>query len=297
MSDSSGVFNMEALEESDIYFKRSYHAPDLDALRPELRSRILPGTLNFACRTPASSRRLLPFLVGLYGSRALTRPVSTLRNLDLYQRVAGSFVRGPMLSDFEYAPDAPVDRVILFQTRVWHPIELGPDAADEVNLKRVQLVRALKAEFGPLFRGGLVPDEYARRHYPDAVTAEPVRRAHFIAGSKRAFIGIYTRGLHHSLAFKLPEYLASSKCIVSEPLRNRLAHPLAAGRNYLEFLSIDECIGHCARLLADRELAEGMRRDNWHYYRAHVHPARSLAGCLESAFACEDSLTGACHGN
>src|SRR5690349_16408514 len=26
MSDSSGVFNMEALEESDIYFKRSYHA-------------------------------------------------------------------------------------------------------------------------------------------------------------------------------------------------------------------------------------------------------------------------------
>ena len=168
-------------------------------------------------------------------------------------------------------------------TRVWDPADIQPDIAEEVNGRRVQVVRALKAEFGPLFRGGLVPDAYACKHYPDAVTAEPSRRDLFIARSKRALIGIYTRGLHHSLAFKLPEYLASSKCIVSEPLRNQLADPLMPGLNYLEFDSIGKCVENCARLLADKDLVERMRQSNWEYYRAHVYPSGNLANCLDRA--------------
>ena len=293
MSDRSDVFNMEALESCDTYFKRSYYAPDLLPLSAQLRQKILPGGLNFTCRTPSSSRRLLRLLIPRYCSRAMASPLLALRKLDLHRRILSSFVRSPLLSDFEHTPDCDVDRVILFQTRVWEPTDIQPDLVEEVNGRRVQLVRALKAEFGRLFRGGLVPDAFACKHYPDAVTVKPSRRDQFIARSKRALIGIYTRGLHHSLAFKLPEYLASSKCIVSEPLRNQLAKPLTAGRNYLELLSVDECLECCARLLSDRVFAEQMRRANWEYYRSHVYPCSNLENCLERAFSrldCVDSL-------
>jgi len=283
MSDRSDVFNLEALENCDIYFKRSYYVPDLEPLSARLREKIMPGGLNFACRTPSSSRRLLPLLIPLYGSRAIASPRSVLRNLGLHRRILASFIRSPLFSDFQNPPDGGVERVILFQTRVWDPADIQPDIAEEVNGRRVQVVRALKAEFGPLFRGGLVPDAYACKHYPDAVTAEPSRRDLFIARSKRALIGIYTRGLHHSLAFKLPEYLASSKCIVSEPLRNQLADPLMPGLNYLEFDSIGKCVENCARLLADKDLVERMRQSNWEYYRAHVYPSGNLANCLDRA--------------
>jgi hypothetical protein len=285
MSDRSDVFNMEALDVCDVYFKRSYYAPDLLPLAARLRERILPGGLNFTCRTPSSSRRLLPLLIARYCSRAIASPRSVFHNLSLHKRILSSFVRSPLLPEFEHQPDCDVDRIILFQTRVWEPTDIQPDLAEEVNGRRVELVRALKAEFGPLFRGGLVPDAYACEHYPDAVTVEPWRRDQFIARSKRALIGIYTRGLHHSLAFKLPEYLASSKCIVSEPLRNELAKPLTPGLNYLEFLSVDECLEQCVRLLSEKNLVERMRRANWEYYRAHVYPSSNLANCLERAFS------------
>ena len=285
MSDRSDVFNMEALESCDIYFKRSYYAPDLQRLSAQLRRKILVGGLNFTCRTASSSRRLLPLLIARYCSRAIASPLSVFRNLNLHRRILSSFVRSPLLSDFEHPPDGEVDRVILFQTRVWEPTDIQPDLAEEVNGRRVQLVRALKAEFGRLFRGGLLPDAYACKNYPDAVTVETSRRDQFIARSKRALIGIYTRGLHHSLAFKLPEYLASSKCIVSEPLRNQLTQPLTQGLYYLEFLSLDQCLEHCTRLLSEKDLVERMRQANWEYYRAHVYPSNNLASCLERAFS------------
>ena len=97
-------------------------------------------------------------------------------------------------------------------------------------------------------------------------------------------IGIYTRGLHHSLAFKLGEYLASSKCIVTEPLRNELPSPLVPGKNYLEFSTPQECMQRCEQLLDDHDLANQMRRNNWEYYQREVRPDRHVLRCLERAF-------------
>jgi hypothetical protein len=278
--DRSDVFAAAALRHCDVYFKRSYFQPDLDALPAALREKVRPFGLNYAARTRTSTVLVLAHLLRRY-----LRGGCRVRDRREFQSVLRKYLASPDISDFEQLPDRPVEPVVLFQTRVWPPEELGTDSAREINERRAALVRLLKSEFGTAFRGGLVPDAYARKCYPDALAASPSRRSVYIADSRRALIGVYTRGLHHSLAFKLPEYLASAKCIVSDPLRNRLPAPLSNGCHYLEFTRPEQCVENCVQLLRDPELAWHMRQENWAYYRAEVRADRRMLRCLEDAFA------------
>jgi hypothetical protein len=102
--------------------------------------------------------------------------------------------------------------------------------------------------------------------------------------SKPASIGISTRGLHHSTPFKLGEYLASSKAIVSEPIRHQLYVPLREGVNYLNFSGPDECVAQCALLLNDSARTARMREANRRYYIEQAEPSAAVANCIERAF-------------
>ena len=280
--DRSDVFAMDALTRADVYFKRNYYQPDMAKVSSELRGKIRPFGLNYPCHTAESLRATLSRVAADYGIRFLRSPLATARmihRLDLYY-----FLVGPDVSAFEHAPDQPVQREVHFQTRVWDQDSLGPDSHEDVNRPRVELSRLLRRRFGALFLGGIVPSEFARRYCPNDLSNEPTRRPNYVALSKAAMIGIYTRGLHHSLAFKLGEYLASSKCIVTEPLRNELPSPLVPGKNYLEFSTPQECMQRCEQLLDDAELANQMRRNNWEYYQQEVRPDRHVLRCLERAF-------------
>jgi hypothetical protein len=172
---------------------------------------------------------------------------------------------------------------VVFQTRVWEPHDTTDDA-DQVNQERVDLVRALRDALGERFVGGLVPTPFAAKNFPDAVTPHDASRAGYVQMSKRSLVGVYSRGLHHSLAFKLAEYLAASKCVVSTPFRNELPAPLVEGTNYLEFDGIEQCVAQCRRLLADADLAAEMRRRNREYFLREVEPASHMRRCLDRAF-------------
>ena len=280
--DRSDVFVMGALTQADVYFKRNYYQPDLGNLPSELRGKIRPFGLNYPCHTAESLRATLSRVAADYSMRFLRSPLATARmihRLELYY-----FLVGPDVSAFEYSPDQAVQRRVHFQTRAWDQESLGPDSHEEVNRPRVELSRLLRKRFGNSFLGGIVPTDFARRYCPNDLSNEPTRRPKYVARSKAAMIGIYTRGLHHSLAFKLGEYLASSKCIVTEPLRNELPSPLVRGENYLEFSTPQECMQRCEQLLDDPDLANQMRRNNWEYYQREVRPDRHILRCLERAF-------------
>ena len=283
-SDHSNLFQPRALQESDVYFKRDYYAPDLESLREEERSKVLSFGLNFGCTTASSKRRVLCALCAQCARVACCSPRRFARNMPGCLRSVRMYLHMPTDTDFELSPDVALDPVIVFQTRAWAPEEVTNNE-EVVNEQRVSVVRGLRKAFGNRFVGGLVPTKFAKTHYPDAVTDRPTRRKAYIRTSKHALIGVYTRGLHHSLAFKLPEYLAASKCIVSEPLRNALPYPLVASRNYLEFQTVDECVTLCDRLLSDPKEAREMRHQNHDYYRQHVRPAEHMLNCLERAFA------------
>lgn len=283
LRDQSNVFSNHLLDDCDIYLKRSFFERDLAQLSVSAGARVYPFGLNFGC-TSTQSRR---FLASRLWSQFL-KPVLSSRG-DLGSNIRTSLQRArifftlPDASEFNQDPNVPLEPAVTFQTRVWPPEE-EIENLEDLNLQRVELVRALKTAFGPRFRGGLVPTPFARSRYPDLLANLPSRRSEYIRSSKRSLVAVYSIGLHGSTAFKLPEYLAASQCIVAEPMRNGLPSPLQSGTHYRMFTTPSECVEQCANLLEGSWEAEQMRVANHNYYMMEVEPRTHLLQCLERVF-------------
>jgi len=279
LSDHCDRFNSDVLTQCDVYLKRSYNALALSAITTQLKNKMYPFGLNYAARSIESTMRVLMKVAPRLSLRLLSSPKRSE-----YLGVLWRYWRTPKPKHFELAPNEPVERVVTFQTRVWATDKVT-DEVERINTERVQLIRRLKRTFGSRFRGGLYPDAYARQHFRDVVSDMPSRPADYINWGKHALIGVNTRGLHHSIAFKLPEYLAASKCVVSSPLHNQLPTPLVAQRHYSEFRTAEECIDACARILDNANIANDMRYEAWRYYQTELKPPVHVRNCLERAAA------------
>jgi hypothetical protein len=104
-------------------------------------------------------------------------------------------------------------------------------------------------------------------------------------------IGVYTRGLHFSTAWKLGEYFASSMCVVAEPPRNQLPVALTAGKEFLPFSSAGDCLAACETILANPDLQREMRAAAHDYYRREIAPEAHLRSCLARAIKHQQSET------
>jgi hypothetical protein len=153
----------------------------------------------------------------------------------------------------------------------------------ELNAMRIQLVRTLRRRFGDRFVGGVQRDRYSERQCPDCVTDAGTSKAHYLELMKSHLVAIASTGLHGSIGWKLAEYVAASRCIVSEPIHATLPEPLLRGVHYLEYRTPDECADACERILGDPELANAMRRDNAEYYRRALEPGALMLRHLQCA--------------
>jgi hypothetical protein len=276
--DRSDEFHATALDACDVYFKRSWSRTDVAALPRALAAKVQPLGLNFLCRTWWSTRWVLQHIVPRVVAKVLRGDRNARRH---HAHEAKDFFTSPELGFFECPPDHPVRERIAFQTRVWTREELGPES-EQLNEDRVATVRALRREFGSRFEGGLVPTALARARWPAEVSSAPSRRRAHIAWLQQSLIAVGTRGLHHSTPFKIPEYLASSKCIVAEPLRNALPVPLVPGKHLLTFESPQGCVEQCVRLLEDRHLRDQLRCEAFRYWCDHGRPERVVATALDA---------------
>jgi hypothetical protein len=268
LRDGEGI-SQPIIDRVRWYFKRSFHQPELDALPASRREIMRPFGLNFPCRSLRSTARLLAATGG---------PIALTGRSGL-QRLR-SYLATPPPSAFEQGPESPVEPLVHFQTRLWLPVD-APGEWEAVNEDRVNMVRGLKRAFGKRFVGGLVANEHARQHYPDDLTPHSSQRRAYLRLKQRCLVGVYTRGLEHSLAFKLSETFAASQCLVSVPLRFELPAPLAVEQHYLTFETIDECVNACERLLQDKALAKEMRHANHRYYVDNIEPAAHIAAVLK----------------
>lgn len=283
IQDQSYYFNLSRLEQCDIYFKRSYYLPDVEKLPQTLKKKVVPYGLHYLCRS-AHEREGILRILGHYGSHYfdIHKPVLSARHFYSAMSLFRSVMESPRIQEFEGKPEDLLKPIIFFQTRVW-TLRKSDENLHQVNEERVAIIRALRDAFGNQFIGGLAPEKQAVKMYPDCLTSEKTDRRSFIGMSNQSLIRVYTRGLHHSMATKLPEYLAAAKCIVSEPLRNQLPVNLEPEKHYLEFSSPEECVVACRRLLSDPELASQMRHDNHAYYLAEVRPDNRMLKCFQRA--------------
>ena len=271
LSDHSNLWEIPLLEWCDVYAKRNIDARHVTPLQ----HKIIPFGLMMASHSRRSMAAALAAIAGTLPRAPKTRLKAVYR-----------YLATPHWKLFEHTPDQPVDNTILFQTRVWEPQESPGD--EGINEQRVSLLRALKREFGSRVVGGIVPTPLAHKTYPDLITNMPCRQPQYIRWAKRPLIGIYFRGLFGAIAIKMAEYLAGSKCIVSEPIGNELIAPLD---HISIYRSNEDCLEACERLLGNPSLAEFQRMESWKYYQAHVAPRAHFADLLIRAKAAHDRLT------
>jgi hypothetical protein len=262
LRDRSDIFCRNSLAWCDLYLKRSFHAPDVETLPLDISRKVAPAGPNYYATNPESVARIIRSI----GFKSIVGGISSLQRLRTLMVL-------PRVSDFEQEPTDPVEPTVVFQSRVWEPHETKGEFDATINEERVEILRALRDALGDRFRGGLVPTPTALSHYSEFVTCLPTRRTAYTLWSKRNLIGIYSRGVHHSIAAKLPEYLAASQCIVTEPIRNAMAAPLTEGLHYLPFTSPSECVAACRRVIEDPSYSATMQRANHDYYIKYIEPS------------------------
>ena len=298
MFDGYEISSMERLKICDVYFKRSYYDKYVETLDDNDRKKILPYGLNYECRSRNQKdiiKRLL--LVHAANNSFFRNPAIFLKDFsrelvkDLLLKYNIHLLNLKPISTDEFLvkPCEPTELKILFQTRLWTPDDcprISEGQLQEINDMRVNTLLSLKREFGERFVGGLVPNDLARQHYPElCLTSEVTRRINYLGLVKKCLVCVTTTGLHDSIGGKLPEYLAASRCIVTEPLKYQLPVSLIEGKNYLSFSTPEECVEACERLLSDPEFAKQMRYENHKYYLNEVEPSVLVYRCLKTAMS------------
>lgn len=282
LRDAADLFAADALDLGgvDAIWKRSYDQRVVDRLhRRSPATTVLPAGLSFRVGLDrASDGRAVIAALGATGVRSAVRFDRTtparLRAVVAGVRTARRSLPGQWDLDALRATP-PVARAtrgtsatVLFQTRTFGDRD-DQDTVDVVD-ERASIIRALRAELGPRFRGGFVPDPLALRRYPDCISDVRSDRASYGAAMAGAAIVVSSGGLAGSIPWKLPEAMALGCCIVAETTSLTVPGPFS--ETFAPYGSVDDCVEQVVRLLGDEptraQLADRARR----YYLEWVDP-------------------------
>ena len=273
-------FPEAAMNAVDIYFKRSYRP---DAIPGSYKKKTYPLGLNYELY-PGGVNKLdvARFFLNKHLSKSPKHMVKSLmRNLHLtYQ---------PAIADMHAAPDLVREPRVLFMTRAWDPNGLSgketPEVAEywkrvcnEVNETRAAIVGTLRDKLGDKFYGGFSHDEYSTKKYGKFLLTD------MRMSKKKAYINILrefpiciaSTGLFNSIGWKLAEYVAFSKAIVSEPLYFEVPGDFSKDKNYLEFTTAEQCVGQTLLLLDDQQKRTEIMENNSRYYNEYLAPDKLI---------------------
>lgn len=245
------------------YFKRSYHQRLLTHV-PEDCS-LHPLGLNYVVKEQFMT------------SKGLLRQVK--------DRLAGRFLPN---AEYEALPLQGRNGKILFRTILWDPAEAktAEKKADRehINNTRIEMIRLGRKEFGADFSGGLVPDAFSRKHAPDLVINDgKTDRESYLRAVKDHSICVSTTGLHGSIPWKVGEYVAASRAIVTEPFQYELPGGFSNGTHYLHYNSTTEFLNQIALLRSNKEALHNMMAANWRYYNTWLKPECLVLNSLLTA--------------
>ena len=249
-----------AAGEVDCYFKRSY-----------AQSRI-PGSISSTVFPLGLNYEVYPESVDSFEQQRLaSRSQLSVPEVPRFR---------PTVEKMHATPDSLPARGVLFITRAWDPFD-HPDRSDEkiaerisINESRARCIKVLKREFGDSILAGFSHTEYAARHYPDALLQDNKlsEKENYIKLLTLYPICVTTTGLHGSIGWKMGEYVAFSRAIVSEKLNYDVPGDFKQGHNYLSFDEPDQCASMVNDLLSDVALKNAMTKANHEYYLSYLKP-------------------------
>ncbi|GIV76555.1 MAG: hypothetical protein KatS3mg050_0949 [Litorilinea sp.] len=175
------------------------------------------------------------------------------------------------LPETAYVPGRSEANYVFYVSWPWkkHP---------EVNPPRERFIRACKSIPGLRFEGGFAPRR--RKDVPgiEDITAPkryPLRE--YIQKVKRSAVVFNCPAVHHCLGWKLGEFLALGKAIVSIPLKRKMPAPLVHGTHihYVED-SIEAIRDAIQTIIHDEEYRRHLEINARRYYLEHLAPEKVI---------------------
>lgn len=241
---------------ADFYFKRSFNQNIINYAPNNCK--VYPLGLNYSMKTD-----------GKFAGALKTQLRTYIRNNYFITKI---YNRNAFTSkDFECYPIPLRNSKILFMTRLWNPDEVPLDhlkkEREEINRIRIENIRTCREEFGDNFLGGLQHDYFSMKHAKDLLLPSSLtNKESFLKAIKNCNICIATTGLHDSIGWKLGEYVAASRAIVTEPLKYEIPGNFIEGNNYLEFNNNSELINNIKLLYSDKNRLFSLMKENFNYY-------------------------------
>jgi len=268
---------------ADVVWKRSFLAPE--------ERKVLPFGFNLPCTSGHErvTSYLVPSLIAGVRSEPRRRRLRLKRAIASWMRLRDGSAY-PKREEYESDPVEGRGYVV-FQVHAWDPdaaeIESSSEREDrlQVNEQRAEIIRRCREEFGPIFVGGFVPSPTAIEQYPDLVSQRASDRDSYLEVVKKSDVGLASRGLHKSNPFKIPEYLAASRPIVTEELAFDVPSPLEERVNVITYQDPDGAVAACRHVLDSPELRHAMRVANHRYWLEEGRPATLIKKRLEASLA------------
>jgi hypothetical protein len=283
MLDISTIPSWVEPDEVDYYFKRSY---SLDYVRSlQLERKVYPLRLAY----PVFSRHDFYFCRALWSRNLRDFIVQFVKGQRLLSKLLNvqTSIYTSSIDAYEQPPIPVQEPKVIFMTQVWWVNENTRDEFTEerryINVMRASCIRLLRKEFGQNFIGGLKPTAYAREHFGDCLLEDgrAAEKRNYLQAMHRAHIGVATMGLYGSIGFKVGEYVAASKAIVTEKITQVVPGDFRADKNYLEFETPEECVERVRELADDKTRLAGMMRENSSYYARYLRPDAMIMNTLE----------------
>lgn len=257
------------LDQADYFFKRSYSTAIQLSLKE--KNKVQPLGLSYFVSSKNNFGNTITNGLRDHG-------INLLRKSEFLSNILGiTSNRSLYFEQFEHFPIISRKPGILFMARAWDPRDCSgcnPDDIELMNVMRANCIITCRQEFGDLFYGGFARNDYAIRNYPDVLLDNPKasRKIDYLKAIKKADICVATTGLHDSIGWKLAEYVAASKAIVSEKLHYELPGVFKQRQNYLEFATPEECAQSIRELINDKALRFTLMTNNYRYYNTHLRP-------------------------
>ena len=197
------------------------------------------------------------------------------------------------MRELEALPDYASKPRLLFLATSYEPDD-DPDRSREkagerreINETRASYIRLLRQRFGDDFVGGFNPSPFAAEHYSDVVVTieQMTSKRNYISLMKRHQVCIATTGLHGSNGWKLAEYVACARAILTEPLKFEVPGRFVRNENYLEFSTPQQCVEKAEEVMFDNEVRARLMRNNADYYRSNLRPDVLVLNALSLAQA------------
>ena len=177
-----------------------------------------------------------------------------------------------------FVPGLAMDNYIFFSSTIWREEE-----APATNQYRASFMDICKSLNGVTFEGGFSPrsEDFAKR-YKTHFATKRYPLPEWLEKIKASAVAFYAPAVWLSHTFKLAEFLALGKAIISTPIYRDLPAPLVHGEHVHYVDGSAGEIRHAILLIInDREYRQHLEHNAYRYYLDNLTPKRVIERLLE----------------